>query len=123
MRVCGVLGHYVEDTAPNVELISVVLDILEVFSWADLVQLGEIKDHRVDDTHNQDDAKQIGILGVVVYINGIHIHQHDGEVEEMEEAPNLVEVECICLPLEGDELVELSGLEQIDLSRLRAKTQ
>lgn len=109
------MRDHVEERSPHIDLVGVVEDVLEVLFWTQEVKLSDVVEHWVDDTNHQQDTVQVGVLLVIVDVNGIHVNDHDCQVTEMEEASNQHETSGEGIPFEGDKLVKLICFEKFKL--------
>ena len=77
LRVRRILGDHIDNTAPHVELVTVVLRVFEVVGDTCYVQLSKVVTHWVDDTNCQQDSIETGVSFIVLNIDGIYIDYHD----------------------------------------------
>jgi len=70
----GVLGDNIENTAPNIKLIWIVLSILEVLPKSLFLQLREIIPHWIYNTENKKDLEDFFVAWNILDIDGIDVN-------------------------------------------------
>ena len=115
VKLRNVLGDYVDDTAPDVELISVVLTIGEVFGDAGFQKLPEVVAHWINDSEYKQSF--IGPLWfrTILYVDSIHIQNKQKDIQKMHHAAHKMDAPSVLIPLKLDQLLEVFRIKYLEL--------